>query len=100
MRSQSRTAHSRTLPSPTCTGYLEWRRGEGLARCRCHVVLQGICQVVRVGVEEVLREVDELEQAQVAGFSNLPGKPMGKAMDIASRCLQCGGTGKPGSPDK
>lgn len=45
--------------------YLERRRGERFARRRRHVVLQGVGEVVGVGVEEVLRQIDELKQAQI-----------------------------------
>lgn len=52
--------------------YLERRRRERFARCRCHVVLQGVGQVVGVRVKEVFGEVDELKQAQVLRLSCLP----------------------------
>ena len=45
----------------TAAAHLEWRGGERFARCRCHVVLQGVGEIVGVGVEEVLGEVDELK---------------------------------------
>lgn len=52
--------------------YLEWRRGERFAGRRCHVVLQGVGEVVGVGVEEVFGEVDELKKAQILGLRILP----------------------------
>lgn len=45
----------------TAVAYLEWRGGERFARSRCHVVLQGVREVVGVGVEEVFGQVDELK---------------------------------------
>lgn len=52
--------------------YLERRRGERFARRRRHVVLQGVGEVVGVGVEEVLRQVDELKQAQILRLRRFP----------------------------
>lgn len=52
--------------------YLEWWRGERFAGCRGHVVLQGVGEIVGVGVEEVLRQVDELKKAQILRLRRLP----------------------------
>lgn len=52
--------------------HLEWWRGKGLAGRGRHVVLQGVGEIVRVRVEEILGEVYQLEEPKISRLSDLP----------------------------